>query len=150
MAKEKVTLTGRKRTKDLKSGQQIQGSDNKLSRKKQDELLRLKQQSEQHQQMGNGNSNQYIDEIVLVLLEKYQIWSEPLDNYRYRYSPNKRSHLLLNEIKCILNDHANKLFAEGYQENTCKNKCFDLLNIISDRLRKHGVPIGALHLKAKK
>ena len=149
MTKEKITLSGRQRTKELRAASQVD-----VDRNIQNDSAAYKLQQQavelQQQQVEIKKEDKYIQEIVTALAKKYEIWSEPLDNWRYKYSPNKRSQLLLNEIRCILNDHAKMLLAEGYQDNTCKNKCLDLLNIISDELRKCGVPIGDLHLTSKK
>ncbi len=149
MTKDRITLSGRRRTKELRQKASNEGGDLVGSP---DPVQNLKQQAVemQKQRVERDSGQDYIDDIVSTLIKKYEIWSEPLDYYRYKYSPNKRSQLLLNEIRCILNEHAIKLMAEGYQENTCRNKCIDLLNIVSDRLKANNIPIGELHLTKKR
>ena len=146
MSKSKVTLSGRPRTKDLQKQNHLDADC--VSDVKKAEILKLQEKSSKKDY--NMLNDKDVRLVVNGLAEKYEMWAQPINRNRFRYSPNRRSQMLLSEIRVLLNDIAHKLVSEGCLEVECRKRCQSFLDAVMIGLRNLGIPIGNIHLTQKR
>ncbi|MBK2125349.1 hypothetical protein [Fangia hongkongensis] len=142
MSKKKVTLSNRKRLSELQQENSV---------KTVAEVRREQVESMRHMHvMPEGKLElaveQMISDVVLELSHSYEQWSQPLDQHRYRFSPNERNRKLLSSLKSFLNEIADWLMSKGIRGVECVEMCQQIVDKIALNLRKKGIPIGALQL----
>jgi hypothetical protein len=148
MSKGKVTLSGRPRTKELQEQNQLESSC--VADIKKEEILKLQGKVSNSNNVDVLEDKKDLKQIVSNLTEKYQMWAQPVDRNRYRYSPNRRSGMLLSEIRVLLNDMAYKLVSEGCLEVECRKRCQSFLDSLMISLRSAGIPVGNIYLSQKR
>jgi|APSaa5957512535_1039671.scaffolds.fasta_scaffold311506_1 hypothetical protein len=149
MSKKKVCLSGRPRTRELQQKNQL--NTECVATKKKAEILGL-QEADVLTLIPDvvEVKMSYTQEIIFKLRDKYELWSQPINRNRYRYSPNRRNQMLLSEIGVLLNDVAHKLLEEGYPESDCKYQCQIFLDELTSGLRSEGIPIGNIHINPQR
>jgi hypothetical protein len=148
MSKGKVTLSGRPRTKELQKKNQLESSC--VADIKKAEILKLQGKESDTKKTSVLGDKKELEQIVSILAEKYRMWAQPVDRNRYRYSPNRRSEMLLSEIRVLLNDMAYKLVSEGCLEVECRKCCQSFLDNLMIGLRAADIPVGNIYLSQKR
>ena len=141
----KFDLSRRQRLSEL---QGVQGQTYAHMRK--EELLAMKHEVIQSPQELENMLVSMAEEMIDELKVSYQEWSKPFNSTRYCYSPNQRNRMLLTEIQKFVMQLADWLLQKGFSEVSCRHKCQEVVDYITDVLRSDGVPIGHLVLSLAK
>lgn len=138
---KKITLTGRKRTKDLKQSEVT--TDAKKA------FIQAELKQTQVQPPDKSSNTNIALAITNHLLSIYGHWLEPLDKNRYYFSPNQRKQKLIEHIKLSINDYAAQLLQQGKTLQHCQQEAQELLIEINFLLKANNVKIGQLYLKSE-
>ncbi|MCF6764801.1 hypothetical protein L3V82_03370 [Thiotrichales bacterium 19S3-7] len=152
---KKATLAGRKRISELSHEsasaempiETVNPDDVYLQ--KQATLLQLKRQDE----MGSTASavlQQSIKEFASYLQDRYEAWSKPKNNHAYIFSPQQRLDQIKDEIVKYINDFAEQLLEDGYDELDIRQICQGYLDEIILQLHHFQIPIRSLYLVKKR
>ena len=147
MAKKKISLSNRKRLSELQEDEQTTQS---VVRQEEIKLMQKEAEQDQKAQSLNQALLAMVDNITHELILSYKGWSQPLNENRYRYSPNERNKKLLHSIKSYLIEVADWLMAKGIYGQDCMVQCQYVADLISKALRSHEIPVGALQLRPSK
>ena len=156
MSKKKISLAGRPRIKDLR--QKTNFDSECVITKKKEEMLQMQETESLPLEFAEKESLPlefaekeicFVGSVVSKLKEKHDIWSQPLNRNKYRYSPNQCRQMLLNEIQVLMNDVGQDLFAEGFSIDECKRQCQSFSDEVIAGLRGYGIDIGDIYLTSQ-
>lgn len=141
----KFDLSRRQRLSEL---QGVQGKT--YAHMRREELLAMKHEVIQSPQELEDMMLSMAEEVIVELTEAYREWSKPFNATRYCYSPNQRNQMLLEQLRAFVVELADWLIQKGFSMVSCRHKCQEVVDYITDVLRSEGIPVGHLVLSPAK
>lgn len=133
-----ISLEGRKRISELKTGE-VRSNSSQVDVKK-EQLLKLKDQAD------NETSLQYIGKIVKDLREYYFSLLQGGTESRYKFSQYQCHVMLIKKIKGLLAQKAFENKQKGMIEKENKKNCQDFIDDIANGLRQADIEVGTLNV----
>lgn len=151
----RATLAGRKRISELSHENTYTDmpietvNQDDVYQQKQETLLQLKRQDELNTE-ASVILHQSIREFAEYLRDCYQSWSQPKNRHAFIYTPQQRFERIKEEIVKYINDFADQLLDDHYDEVEIRQICQSYLDEIITQLRHYQIPVRSLYLVKKR